>query len=263
MVVDLARALRDSPSGELPAHFSQSQLGVFLQCPERYRVEYVQGVKASASSALQVGSGVHKGIETYLQLRDARITKSEREQRAIIAAGDYIDDQHEGAEEAEQAVRLVETFVRQAPPIEPVALEERIEVDLPGCDVPLVGYIDCVTADSIIEFKTAARSVNKPTGVWKVQAWLYQAAYARDMRWMVLVKNKEPKLLHGHQLRVAYDQETTRRALDLAASARKRIEQLYETIGPEQEWPLQGVLHPWACGMCAARAACIYGEVGE
>lgn len=260
MVIDAKSALRESEAGELPSHISASQIALFSRCAEAYRQERILGVSSEPVSALTVGSGVHKGIETYYRSFGERITEGEREQRAVMAAGDLVDDADPTAhEDADQAMRLVQTYIREAPKIKPFRLEERVEVDLPGTTATLVGYIDCLAEDRIVDFKTSARSVSKPSGAWLLQARLYQAAHWLPAEWHVLVKTKEPKLLHGADLRIPYDAEQTKRALEFAAQTRKRIEHLYETLGPNQTWPTDGVLHPWACGKCPVRHTCPMG----
>jgi len=260
MVVDLTRVLSEGAAGELPSHISASQISLFARCPEAYRQERILGTSREPVSALTVGSGVHKGIETYFRSLTERMTQSEREQRAILAAGDHVDDTDPTAQdEAEAAMDLVQLYVREAPKIQPVALEERFEVDVPGSTVTLVGFIDCLTSDRIIDFKTSNKAVASPSGAWKLQAWLYQAAHGLDTDFHVLVKTREPKLLHGVDLRVPYDKTQTRHALEFAAQTRRRIEHLYETVGPDQPWPAEGVLHPWACGSCSARFSCAMG----
>lgn len=260
MVVDLTRVLSEGAAGELPSHISASQISAFHRCAEAYRQTRILGVTSEPESNLTVGLGVHKGIETYYRSLGERITPGEREQRAMMAAGDYVDDTDPTAhDDADEAMRLVQTYIRDAPKITPVALEERIEVDLPGTSATLVGRLDCLAEDRIVDFKTSKSTVSKPAGDWKLQAWLYQAAHGLPAEWHVLVKTKEPKIVYGPDLRVPYDREKTRHALEFAAQTRKRIEHLYETLGPDQPWPTNGVLHMWACGKCPVRHSCPMG----
>lgn len=262
MLIDARNALVESAAGQLPSHISASQIGLFVRCPESYRHQRILGATSTRGSALTIGSGVHKGIETYLRSLNERITQGEREQRAMMAAGDSVDDADPTLhDEADEAMRLVQAWIRTAPKIIPVALEDRIEVDLPGTAATLVGYVDCVATDRLIDFKTNKSRVQKPKGDWTLQARLYQAAHGLDLDFHVIVKTKDPQVQHGADLRVRYDKDKTHQALAYAADVHGRITRLYETLGPYEPWPTDGVLHPWACSLCAARTSCPMGEL--
>jgi hypothetical protein len=81
----------------------------------------------------------------------------------------------------------------------------------------------------------------------------------KPVEWHVLVKQKTPLLIASAALAVAYDPIVTAKAVGLASATLERIQKLYAERGPDEEWPLSGVLHPWACGMCDAKHDCIYG----
>lgn len=275
MPVDLTSALADPspPAGALPQHISFSQLDTFIRCPRAWQAKYVQRVPSVIEDALLVGSSVHAGIGAYYEgkMRDTRIAKSQRVHDAAIAVSDTFSEiaEKDGkilaladpARDLEnQAIDLVETYIKDAPRITPRSVEEKITLTLPDSDLPLVGYIDVVAEECLLEIKTSGKSVTKPQSSWRLQALLYQAAKP-GMRtdWHVLVKNKTPKLVHGANLSQPYDEAASLRARDLAGRTLERIQTLYDTLGPDEAWPEEGILHPFACGYCSVKDECRLG----
>lgn len=219
--------------------------------------------------ALATGSTVHAGIAAMF---DTLIEKPKAARATLLKAalgaalpevqerGAFLDAETRDQVEME-SVGLIETYLAQRPThVKPIATEKKIEVALPDSDIPLIGYIDCEAEGQLVEIKTSGKKITVPTGAWKLQAWLYQAAVPKPMEWHVLVKQKTPLLIASAALATPYNQTVTLKAVGLASATLERIQTLYNERGPEEEWPLSGILHPWACGMCDARHDCIYGS---
>ena len=268
MAISPAIAFPDQHAGRLPEHISFSQLDLMLKCPEAWRHRYLVGTHGTGSTALATGSTVHAGIAA---MYDTLINKPKAARGTLLGAAinaatveaeqrtQYLDAETRDHVEFE-SVGLIETYISQRPThVKPLATEKEIRVALPDSDIYLKGFIDCEAEGQLVEIKTSARKVTIPTGAWKVQAWLYQAAVPKPVEWHVLVKQKTPLLIASAALAVAYDPTVTAKAISLASSTLERIQQLYAERGPDEEWPLSGILHPWACGMCDAKHSCIYG----
>lgn len=264
-VVDLTSAFdQDASGGVLPSHVSFSQLDLMIRCPEAWRQRYLVGTRGPATTALAVGSGVHAGIAAMYDLlarhpkATRRVLQDAGTEAAIesLATIDMLDE----TDEADVAARLIRTYAEERPThIRPLETEKRIEVSLPDSDIPLIGYVDVEAEKQLVEIKTSSRKVTTPTGSWRVQAWLYQAAIPKPVEWHVLVKTKTPTLLTSAELAVPYDPAVTAKAIGLASATLERIQRLYTERGPDQEWPVDGVLHPWACSLCDARPSCPVG----
>lgn len=265
-LVDLTSAFdQDACGGELPTHISFSQLDLMIRCPEAWRQRYLVGTRGPATTALAVGSGVHAGIAAMYDLLRDKPTASKRalvdtaEEHAIhTIAG--IETTRDADDPNPTTISLLNTYVEQRPThIRPVETEKRIEVVLPDSDIPLIGYVDVEAEHQLVEVKTSSRKVSSPTGAWRVQAWLYQAAIPKPVEWHVLVKTKTPTLLVSAELAAPYDPVVTAKAIGLASATLERIQSLYAERGPDEEWPVDGVVHPWACSLCDARYACPVG----
>ena len=262
-LIDAAVTL-DTPS--LPDHVSFSQLDLMIKCPEAWRQRYLVGTRGSASTALAIGSGVHAGIaKLYDHLRaNPKVSKKTLVMAATEAAIGELDtrtvDEWNRPEIETATEHLLEVYATERPThVKPIATEQEIRVDLPDSDIPLKGFVDVVAETSLVEIKTSNRKITVPTGAWKVQAWLYQAAIPKPVEWHVLVKQKQPLLITSAALAVPYDAIVTQKALGLASATLERIQKLYEQRGPYEEWPTDGILHPWACSTCDARPTCSIG----
>jgi hypothetical protein len=268
--VDLTLALgTERYSGALPEHVSFSQIQLASNCMEAWRQRYLIGTRGVGSTALATGSTVHAGIAAIF---DTLIDKPKAARATLLEAalgaalpeaaerGAFLDAETRDQVEME-SVGLIETYLAQRPThVKPIATEKKIEVSLPDSDIPLIGYIDCEAEGQLVEIKTSAKKITVPTGAWKLQAWLYQAAVPKPMEWHVLVKQKTPLLIASAALATPYNPIVTAKAIGLASATLERIQTLYAERGPEEEWPLSGILHPWACGMCDAKHDCTYGR---
>lgn len=268
MAISPLRTIGDTERGILPPHISFSSMSEFMTCPEKWRQNRLVGIDPTPSDALATGSAVHAGIGELYQAvinGDKVASTSAIEQRIAPIIEESLDKTLGtvmlDADVWEQSTRLVETYWKDRPRhIKPVSVEQEIRVQVPDSDIFLKGFVDLVAESSIVEIKTSGRTVNTPTGAWKVQAWIYQNAIQLPVEWHVLVKTKEPKLVTSAALSVPFDKTVADSAMRLVSSTLERIQQLYADRGPDQEWPLSGVLHPWACGSCDARNLCIYGD---
>jgi hypothetical protein len=264
-----ALGIAEKNTGLLPDHVSFSQLDLMIKCPEAWRQRYLVGRRGGSSQALATGSTVHAGIAAMF---DALVEKPKASRATLVeaamrAAMNESRDRTEGFDLETrdlvefESVGLIETYIAQRPThVKPISTEKKIEVRLPDSDIPLIGYIDCEAEGQLVEIKTSAKKITVPTGAWKLQAWLYQAAVPKPMEWHVLVKQKTPLLIASAALATPYNPIVTQKAIGLASATLERIQQLYAERGPEEEWPLSGILHPWACGMCDAKNDCIYGS---
>lgn len=263
MLTNLAAAFE---TGTMPDHFSFSSLQLAITCPEAWRHRYLLRTRGPATSALAVGSGVHAGIaDMYTRLRDDKPSKrtlvdSAVETATSLIGGLDVADHADVDEITTQTRELIEVYAAERPlHIKPVETEKRIEIRVADSDTPIIGFVDLEAEQQLVEVKTSSKKVTVPTGSWKVQAWLYQAAIPKPVEWHVLVKSKTPILITSAALAVPYDARVSSKALGLASATLERIQRLYEERGPFEEWPVDGVLHPWACSTCDANRMCSVG----
>ena len=203
-------------------HLSYSSISAYLTCGRHWQYRYVEQAPALTSTNLLLGSAVHGAIEAYIATPDRQpdamheLWRSSWAKQVDANEGriDWGIDTPEGL--SNQGLKLLthpETLLvlDALTPLGPEWIEKRVELHVPGVPVPVVGYIDIVTADGIPgDFKTSARSWSEDKALGETQPLFYlaalnQAGYTlnpqRRFRHYVFVKTKEPKVQiieHSH-----------------------------------------------------------------
>ena len=253
----------------LPTHISASQISLYNSCPESWRLKYIEGATRTAGVQLRVGSAVHAGAEAfYRNVRDgvdmyglSRVDDAVQATRDYFAYADAYSDEPVDSDAEDEAARLIDVYVQEAPYVMPVLIEESFTLTLPDSDLPLVGRVDLTTTSGqLVDIKTSKASVSKPKPDWKLQARLYQAAFAdHDFAWHVLVKNKTPKLLVNSDLELAYNPLMILRTVEFASRVAASIQHNYAT-NPDGPWLQSGATHQYACSFCNGASLCAFGD---
>ncbi len=198
-------------------HLSYSSIALYLECPRKWFFRYVRGLKAPATPSLILGTVFHATIARMLRERfsgndpDPSAIWLEEWGRAVqgtdIDWGVEIPDAI-----ANDGLRLIahgssqDAIAQLAPFLDEAGffIERRIELRVPGVPVPVIGYIDLLSADGIVhDFKTAARAWTSDQAQQEAQPIYYLAALNQmgvrhqpgRARHMVFVKTKTPQVL--------------------------------------------------------------------
>lgn len=184
-------------------HLSYSSISTYLMCPRSWRFRYIDKVEAPVSPALVFGSAFHDAIEAHVDKRgDLSLEDrwhsawgSQLETRENIAWDKDADMYAQlGAVmlSAPDTVRLVEAIV-------PRAIEQKVELLVPGVPIPVIGYIDVIESDGVpADFKTSSRSWSQQKADEELQPLFYLAALNQAgtlhdyrFRYYVFVKNEK------------------------------------------------------------------------
>ena len=199
-------------------HLSVSQLDTYTRCGEVYRRRYIEGEIIPPGLPARIGSGVHKGAEVNFK---AKMQTGRDEPLSVVqdaAADSYVKelgkgvffapDEVPGAKLAMAAgkdtvVSLAKLFHTElAPQIQPMLVEEKVIIDLPGVDLPVVTILDCYTQTKALrDLKTAgkkwgddkAHSSNQPTA-YREAIKTVTGEYPESIYFDVLVSTKTPSL---------------------------------------------------------------------
>jgi len=268
------------PAG-LPDHLSASQANQFLRCAEQYRQRAVLGRKERPAGALVWGSADHYAHEQNFAQKirsgedigegDVKLAFAEGFDQAVERNGgesevDWGDDKP--GEMKDRGATLVGVYHQQVSPrIQPTAVETKFSVELPGVPVPVIGYVDLTTEQTVIERKTAGRAEKKVKPDWRVQGSLYQAVTELPVEWHVSVKSKTPAVytpLEAPDLALARNLAAVGATKALMRTVALGILSYWNTYGPDEPWP-GAVTHPWACDFCGYRPECAWwaGERSE
>ena len=256
-------------------HISHSQLDTFLNCPQRYRYQYVVGAPwEHLPAALAFGRAIHAAVAHYY-----RHVKHFGEPLPLGVLkgcfhGDFKDALGQGLAvlckegESEHILRekgdaLLEVFHAKARPQTVEAVELPFLVDLidPATGevlgTKLAGIFDLVESDdsgnmTIADLKTANRRYAETQVETHLQATLYAYALRRLgdstdgrntlIRFDVLLKTKQPDLESYYAVKAEEDEPWT-----LA-----QVRQVLEAIAAGASYPIRS----WRCPDCPFRKRC-------
>jgi hypothetical protein len=258
----------------MPDHISASQLSMFQRCPEQWRRRYILGQKERPAAALVWGSADHYAHEQNFTQKIKSGTDISRSdvQQAFVEGFDRAIDRNGGPSEIQwddkpgdlkdQGVALVGHYHdKVSPHIQPVTVEEKFKLHIPGVPVPVIGYVDLTTVETGIERKTAKRRETKPKPDWVIQGRLYQAVKQLPMEWHLSVKTKTPAVyapgLGQTELTLPLIQATVDSTMVLVRTLAQAMLAYMRMYGPHEPWP-GGVTHPWACDFCGFRPTCAW-----
>ena len=258
----------------MPNHLSASQLAMFQRCPEQWRRRYLLGQKERPGAAMVWGIADHYAHEQNFRQKitsgvdipkaDVEIAFAEGFDQAVERGGGASEIQWDDkpGDVKDQGVVLVGAYHdRVSPHVQPVTVEEKFSVDIPGVPVPVIGYVDLTTASEGIERKTAKRREPKPKPDWVIQGRLYQAVKQLPMEWHLSVKTKTPAVyapgLGQRDLRLPLVQATVDSTIVLVRTVAQAMLAYLRMYGPDAPWP-GGITHPWACDFCGFRPTCAW-----
>lgn len=199
-------------------HLSVSQLDMFTRCGEQYRRRYLEGEIVPPGIAARIGTGVHKAAESNwrekmrtgqdMPLDAVQDCAAEAYDKALQDGVFFAPDEAPDATLAmargkDSAVSLATLFRRNlAPSITPALVEEKIILDLPGVDLPIVTILDLYTEDKALrDLKTSGKKWSEDKAHASHQPTAYREAvrqatgeYPADLLFDVLVSTKTPTL---------------------------------------------------------------------
>jgi hypothetical protein len=258
-------------------HFSASGLRLLRICPEAWRQRYILGRKERPGESLVLGSAVHDALGyTHTQKIDTH------EDLPVPEVVEYFHDQSwpttvadDGGEEeikwekkpddvrrdGERMLHAYHTVV--SPRIQPLAIERKVDFVVPGIPVPFIGYLDVVEEGDTIDLKTGKQVTRKPDANWRLQGLLYAVATGKPTHFHSVSRAQTPSIAtpkESEEMSVAplpHWRELVERVLrDFAG----QVEFYFERYGPDQTWPLNGLVHDYkggpACNYCGFRRFC-------
>ena len=206
-------------------HLSYSSISSYLLCSRNWKHHYIDKLPEATTPALMFGSAIHDTVEEL-------VTNNTLEQEAAdpvktftksfagkIAEAESIDwqDTSEG-DQLKLATKILNTpeIINELNAIrakvnsdgQPM-IERKVELSVPGVDVPIIGYIDIILDDGTpADFKTASRAWSQSQADNSMQSLFYLAALnqaGEDVNWkfkhLVVTKTLSPKfqsLEHSH-----------------------------------------------------------------
>lgn len=246
-------------------HFSSSQLGLYLQCPYKYKLTYIDKLEwPKVPMGAAFGDAMHKTIE---MLNKFLFTDYEADVEEAIALWDGAWDLQLNYSEIEykkeygpdslrrQGGTLIEMYFNQFSYWTPRLIEEAFEVPIPGRRFSkpktIRGRMDLVVDDTIVEFKTSSRTYAQSEVDNSLQhtmyAWAYQQLYGKlptELKTVVLVRTKVPKICTLTTIRTERDCEELMEIVNQVIRA-IRLKTFYKNYTSK-----------YGCGSCTFRPIC-------
>lgn len=250
--------------------FSATSLAKAVACPESWRRRYLCKERDGFGVERFVGTVDHETMACFFKDKMAGI---EWKPETLAYAYDMIWNKELDKEEypvfndqsptklMERGRLMVETYREQvAHLVDPVAVEERFEIAIPGVPVPLIGYIDVETTEKIIERKTSKTKLAKPKPVWAFQARLYHLATSKGVDFHVITKQVTPQVVTPVQapgLSIGVEAMNPDSTVQFIVGVVESLNDLFERYGADSPWPTSGQLHPFLCDWCNVRPTCV------
>ena len=246
------------------SRLSASSLATFMLCPEQFRLERVLKMRSKQGLSGFVGTVHHGAVEELLwrkknvppgwEVKPGDMTECyeaawkraiEEEQPEWEIAPDKV---------AANGLLMVGSFVDTVfDTITPRSLELELEETIPGVPVPVVGRLDITEDERTIEVKTAKQKVSTPKAKWVAQQRIYQLFTDLPVDFIVTTRQVTPVTYHPGNMETLRlevgDPDVTVRSIVMAV---EQMSDLYARYGPNETWPLQGLLHEYQCRYCLA-----------
>ena len=160
-------------------HLSHSSLNTWLTDPARFIADKLFGIRDIGSASMHRGTSTefglaHKYTEDAWEIdEDVVLQKFEQ-----LCQDSLIDVADERRNKEKQALKEYNNILNQH--FDYILLEDyqkKIEVTFDDIPVPIIGYIDFIFKDIIVDLKTTGRMPSKPTDANKRQMAIYSLAY--------------------------------------------------------------------------------------
>lgn len=256
----------------LPNHLSYTQINTYLQCPQKYKFQYIDKLPwPFTPAALTFGSAIHAALERFYLDRLRGILsfpddlKSVFDTSLLTTAGEKdlkFKDGFDPVELQKQGHGLLDCFLKHVTPGTVLGVEEAFSLELVDpetgevLDVPFVGKVDLIEQAPdgqiwLVDFKTASQRYTEDNVRRDLQLSAYslyaRTAYAGEdsivrLRFDVLLKTKTPQC-------VLY---TTERTLQDAQRFTRIVLAIWRAIQGGHFYPNPG----WQCQDCPYSGHC-------
>lgn len=242
---------------------SASALTMLFQCPEQFRLRRVKHIPDTRGLDKFIGIVDHATHEVNfinkiatgedLPIDDMLSSYDLVWDREIFDEGEPIWNGEEPAEVNSHGKLMVQTYHELVTPtVTPVTVESRFEEHLKGVPVPIVGYTDVEEKNRLIERKTTKTRMSKPKPQWMLQGQIYSMFADKPVDWHIVTRAKTPTVCTPEtDPGLHLERANTDATVLLIQQGIHMINDLYVRYGPDQPWPMNGLLHPFICGYCA------------
>ena len=253
---------------EMRPHFSVTQLRTYLECPYKYYLSYEEKLRwEKVPSGVAFGSAMHRTIEGF----NKALTDGGMDEKSTIALfesqwktetkreGIEYRSPDESGELMDKGKRLVQLYHQQFGGMKPQAVERTFR--LPILDIStglfessrdILGKIDLISEDGVVELKTSARSISQRVADTSLQLTLYSWAYRmifgkeeESLKTIALLKTAKSTIQTIETCRTAEDHS---RLMELISQVIRAVELRVFYRNPNTRYGCNGCVYHIACG---------------
>jgi putative RecB family exonuclease len=201
-------------------HLSYSSINSWLSCGANWKYHYLDKLPTKPSSALVFGSAFHATLEYFVAhnhqgdlvsiWREKWGEQLEKEKITDFDGASPETFQNDGIRmfSNQDVVKGILSIEASANKLDEPAIETKVELRVPGVPLPIIGYIDIITADGPGDFKTSGRAWSVDQAAKEMQPIFYMAALNQmgvrvdNFTHYVFVKTKTPqfqKIVTSHK----------------------------------------------------------------
>lgn len=240
-------------------HLSASQVNTWINAPSFWLLEKLLGFKGAMGCAAHRGSAVEEGVSIGLFDPQATPEACTEVALAVYDKKTALSGDARRAQERDGIPGMVRQGLalrEHGIPIRPNGFQHKVEIQLDGVSVPVIGYLDWLHADEVIDLKTTFRVPSAMSEPHLRQASIYKTAhFDKRVRFFYVSDKRSAK----HTLtREQYD-----RAMRELTQAAQRLERFLGLSDDSAELaaiiPHSSETFYWGDPSAKARALEIYG----
>lgn len=191
------------PSSNLLPHLSFTRIDRYLECPEQYRLYYLEGLRPKIPSAsLLFGQTIHQALAYHFSTKGNPTEYFTKVWEDLEKIPVRYSGRATWASLGFTGQALLKKFIEdELPRLGDVRASERaFELAIPNVDVPFIGVIDLVALRDgkreVVDFKTSSSSYADHDVALSDQLTAYSLAEpeANAAALCVFVKTKEPRI---------------------------------------------------------------------
>jgi hypothetical protein len=201
--------LMNIESLRIPEHLSCSQLDMYKKCPRKWYYRYPLGIAFPKTTALHFGSAVDDALNFYFEEKiEGRIPSRDKVHNVFFEKfAEGYDEVRWGSDDPEKLKKngptIIDKYLEQFDRItEPTGVQTEVRVPLENGDGYLLGYIDILEEDAVVDTKTAKKKWATTGRFAKQDEELQPKAYSlwfletyermpREFRYQIVTKKKD------------------------------------------------------------------------
>lgn len=217
-------------------------------------------MKSPSNSSLVIGSAVHLAISRELkgESRGNYFAEAKKDHEEKSGSIEWKESEDTARKHAAKHVDNYMNGIGRH--LDVISTEQEILLEIPGVDIPILGYVDVETANrGIVDLKSTKYFRRQPelNPEWKLQMNIYQIEYPESGEFHILTRSRDfpvvtPTSRDDPLYVPAPDPQKT---LAFVAQEYSVMEHYYEEWGADVDWPGNRT-HPWAARYCTIEQCC-------